>query len=181
MVPTTKICRPREPKSIPGMENIVKQNLNSSSLIRLVKDLKMLYINLKYGNSSVDRVLRNEDIFKHITILPKYDPKTYKRAIEVDWFSHEDYDLAGSMSLKNKEPLGAFAQVMTRSEYDKLMRVIGIFVYLLGKYQIEFMIGMGTLLGSFRHWDKIAWDDDAVGFGSSVLIVFKIGHVLKSF
>ena len=94
----------------------------------------------------------------HVTIqiLPKYDPKTYKTPIQVDWFSHANY--ATNRRVKNWE------RQLSREHHDLLMELLREFLELMSQNEIAYSLAYGTLIGSCRHFDVIPWDTDVVGW-----------------
>ena len=51
-------------------------------------------------------------------------------------------------------------RILDKREHERFMRIMFIASTLMGKHGIEHMIVDGSLLGSWRFWDLIPWDDD---------------------
>ena len=79
--------------------------------------------------------------------LPKFYPEPYK----VDTFTYKN--------MNNTELL---PRGFTKKQHRLYMKTIEKTARLLGSHKIEYMMFAGSLLGSWRHWDIIPWDDDFV-------------------
>lgn len=51
-------------------------------------------------------------------------------------------------------------RVITETEYNEYMHLIFLVAKLLGTHNITYMLTDGSMLGSWRHWDFVPWDDD---------------------
>lgn len=89
-----------------------------------------------------------------VKILPQYSAKTYTSPVEVEWFSYENYANDGELEGWERQWTD-----QGHSEQIELMRRV---LELLGRNEIEFSIDYGTIIGSYRHFDFVPWDDDAV-------------------
>ena len=101
-------------------------------------------------------VLSNSTHNSHATIqiLPKYDPKTYKTPIKVDWFSYDDF--------KPDRVLENWERQLSISHHEQVMELLREFLELMSKENIAYTLAYGSLIGSCRHFDIIPWDTDVV-------------------
>jgi phosphorylcholine metabolism protein LicD len=72
-----------------------------------------------------------------------------------------DTNIKNKLIKQNKENRNKFDNFEGFGEYKNIgMDLLGIIVKLLDKYEIEYFLISGTLLGYVRHNDFIPWDDD---------------------
>lgn len=89
-----------------------------------------------------------------MSIIPEYDSRNHKQPLVVDWFRYENYDMHGE--------LDAWSRALFEEEHERFMDLFKMMITLFGEIGLEFMLMDGTLLGSYRHFDFVPWDDDAV-------------------
>ncbi len=85
-------------------------------------------------------------------MAPDYDDQRVSlRPIKFEIFSYENW-------YNSKKLPRAFSQ----KDHAEFMKLIERVAHFLNSNKIEFMLYAGSLLGSWRHWDIIPWDDDFV-------------------
>ncbi|XP_045216789.2 uncharacterized protein LOC123566594 [Mercenaria mercenaria] len=60
----------------------------------------------------------------------------------------------------NKARYKAFDQRITDSDYKEFVEILNVFQAICDKNNLTFMLYGGSLLGSYRHFGVIPWDDD---------------------
>ncbi len=109
------------------------------------------------GNKNDSQILLNFfQPFNHknvsVIVALKFNPKTYTSPLI---FKHGE--ISETFSKYDSELL---RRAMTQKEHDKVIDLLRILSTFLGTNKIEHMIIDGSLLGSWRFWDVMPWDDD---------------------
>lgn len=100
------------------------------------QDIRLRYVN---------KTLENNKASIKAPELPDYYPNLFP----VESFTYADR--------KNSTWL---PRVITIEEHKEYMHLIQLAASLLGKHNITYMAFAGSMLGSWRHWDIVPWDDD---------------------
>ena len=115
-----------------------------------------------------DRIVKREcyGCSFSVQVLPQYDVKTYKTPIAVDWFNYDNY------KGKTMCRLDEWKRSWSDEDYDHIMELLRSFHELLAENGINFVINFGSLVGAYRHFDLVPWDDDAVCIHFSIKRIF---------
>lgn len=105
------------------------------------------------GEFSSNEGLQNYTIFQMAKINAPKLPEFYPELFEVDIFTYE-----------NRKNSNLMPRGFTKKQHQLYMKTIEKTLRLFGTHKIEYMMFAGSLLGSWRHWDIIPWDDDFVSF-----------------
>lgn len=91
-------------------------------------------------------------------ILPQYSAKAYKTPTLVDWFSYDNYaGREANCGLKH------WKRSWSNQDHERVMELLRTIHELLSENGIEYAVAFGTLVGAYRHFDLVGWDDDTVG------------------
>ena len=90
-------------------------------------------------------------------ILPEYSAKAYRTPVVVDWFRYENY-ASREASCTHKD----WKRSWSNEDHEHVMELLRTIHELFSKNGIEYAIYFGSLVGAYRHFDVVPWDDDSV-------------------
>ena len=93
-----------------------------------------------------------------VQILPTYTPDTYKSPIPVEWWDYANY-------AAEQAPDG-WKRLWTAQDHSEQIELLRLVSELFSEHGIEFCIDYGSIIGSYRHFDFVPWDDDVVRISS---------------